>query len=138
MSHPLRLRDLIKAATDAGMTYDEIAAKTATSARGKVSSSQVHKLATAGSRDGKVPMTGPQLKALASAINQPWTLVRQVVLAEAELDEVAAYDGASVVVERAHEVLTPAEMPVWEGMAQDLIELVRKARREASSEGNGA
>lgn len=128
VSHPTRLRDLIRAALDSGMSYGSIAAKTATDPDGTISKSQVQKLATQGSSDGKVPMTVPQLKALAKAIGQPWSVVKDVVLAEAGMTEVATYDGASIVVARAQEELSPEEMEAWAAMAGDLVEMIRRRR----------
>lgn len=131
MSQPLRLRDLIKNAIDDGQSYGSIAAKTGSDPEGQVSKSQVQKLATQGTTHGKVPMTVPQLKALARAIGQPWSVVKDVVLAEAGMTEVATYDGALIVVARAQEELSPEEMDAWASMASDLVELIRRRRNQA-------
>lgn len=112
-----------------GLSYQQIAARTQSDKASSVSKSAVHKLATQGTPDGKVPLSVPQLRALAKAINQPWDVVKEAVLGEARMSEVAQSDGANVVVARAREDLTPAELEVWASMAEDLIKLVREQRR---------
>lgn len=128
VSEPVRLKDLIKEAISRGLTYEQIAARTRKYEHGSVSRGKIHDLATEGTPPGKVPLTRPQLQALASAIEKPWEVVKHAVLEEADMAEVASFDGASIVVAKAREELRDGELEVWTEMAEELIRLVRQRR----------
>lgn len=128
VSQPVRLRDLINAARDQGMSYEQIAAKTRIDEDSSVSRSGLQKYVEQGVAPGRMPFTTPQLKALAKAIGQPWEYVRDLVLDEIGMGVVAQYDGAQILLARAHEELTPAEQETWVEMSKDLVHLIRRRR----------
>lgn len=130
MSEPVRLKDLIADARSRGLTYEQIAIRTRKYEKGSVSRGKIFDLATEGTPPGKIPLSAPQLKALARAIEQPWEVVKAAVLGEADMTEVASWDDASIVVAKAREELHDGELEVWSSMAEDLIRLVRERRSE--------
>lgn len=127
MSQPRgRLRSLIRAANDAGVTYEKMAAAT----QGLISRGKLHKMAMQEQADGEVPLTVPQLRALAAAIGQPWHVVRDAVLDDAGLNDTEDTTDSSANVTGA--ILTDTQL-LPEARAHLLNQYQLLLRLQASS-----